>query len=389
MTQPAHSLLRTGAQLQREAGWKGKNGAGPSDNKENARLSGAGKGNPNDCDDIIDEGDRRRAAALSKMLNVSGGTLTDTEDEQLRKEYLAAAMSHNPERYRAARKQLKAAILEYYRGLEILKNYKVLNRTGFAKILKKFEKTTGVTIADDYYRAKVKESVLVNTDVIEKLLKSTEETYAAYFEHGNRKRALERLRINTGSTPGGDHFLTHYASVTRTGIYLGITLCAFIGGFVSAFDPAKQAQIPLWQSLLRVYGAEFLPTVFALMFGLNLLVWHHARVNTVFIFEWDIRHSLDYHQYFELPAFFLLLLSIAFWVSFLNPIPDAIAPTTWPLVWLVVVLVIILNPLPILHYHSRLWLVTSLGRVMHGGLLSKVEFRDFFVSVCLIHYLRL
>lgn len=329
---------------------------------------------------LSDPGDKRRAAALIKMLNVTGGSPSEEEDEEIRQANRLAALSYDPERYKAARKKLKVAVLEYYKGLEILKNYKILNRTGFAKILKKFEKTTQVPCSNPYYKAKITPSVLVSSDTVERLIKSTEEIYTAYFEHGNRKRALERLRIQSSGMSSPDQARLHHASTARTGFFLGITLCALVGGLVNMHHPDTQAAIPLWQSLMRVYGAEFLPIFFALLFGLNLAVWHHSRINTVFIFEWDVRHVLDYHQFFELPAFLLMLLAIAFWISFVNPFPDTIAPTTWPLVWLVVVVVIILNPFPFCYYRARRWLIVSLGRLLHGGFFSRVEFRDFFVS---------
>lgn len=113
---------------------------------------------------------------------------------------------------------------------------------------------------------------------------------------------------------------------------------------------------------------------------MNLAAWHRARINTTFIFEWDVRHAMDHRQFFELPAFFMMLLGIAFYVSFLNPFPSAIAPTTWPLVWLVAVIVVLIDPLPINLPHSRRWFVRSLGRVFGAGLLSGVEFRDFFLG---------
>lgn len=374
ISQPAQTLRKASVQLKR--------GSSPARQATTANVS-ATKGTAADssADDArpFDEGDRRRSAALSKMLNVSGGTMTDAEDEELRRANRLAALSHDPERYKSARKKLKTAVLEYYRGLEILKNYKILNRTGFAKILKKFEKTTEVRVGDAYYHAKVAPSVLVASETVEKLLKGTEEIYTAYFEHGNRKRALERLRIQT-NTAGDQHSSTHHFSSARTGFYLGVATCATVAGIVSAMHDDTPKQIPLWDQLMRAYGAEFLPTLFALLFGVNLAVWHYSRVNAVFIFEWDVRHVLDFHQFFELPAFFMLLLSLAFWVSFLNPFPDAIAPTTWPLVWLIVVTVIMLNPLPILYYRARRWLIVSLLRVFHGGLLSRVEFRDFFLG---------
>ena len=52
--------------------------------------------------------------------------------------------------YRIARRRLKQAVLEFYRAMELLKGYRLLNRTGLTKILKKFDKTSGRHISADY-----------------------------------------------------------------------------------------------------------------------------------------------------------------------------------------------------------------------------------------------
>ncbi|KDN39317.1 SPX-domain-containing protein [Tilletiaria anomala UBC 951] len=120
-----------------------------------------------------DEGDRRRAIALANIPpDVAARILGDHEAS--RRENRAAALSQDPERYKYARKKLKTAVLEIYRGLEILKNYGILNRTGFAKILKKAEKTWEVPVADAYFQARVAPSILVTSQRVEMLLKSTE-----------------------------------------------------------------------------------------------------------------------------------------------------------------------------------------------------------------------
>lgn len=205
------------------------------------------------------------------------------------------------------------------------------------------------------------------------------EIFTSYFEHGDQKRARDILR-EPFSLPPGMHEHNHHRSVFRTGLYLGVALCAAIEGLRDALRPETQAVLPSWKPLLQLYGAEFIPTLFALLFGLNLAGWQAVRINTVFIFEWDARNALEPTQYFEIPALFLLLLSIFFWVSFGCPEATAIAPTTWPLVWLVVVLILLLNPLPVFYPSSRRWFVVSLCRVFGGGLFSSVEFRDFFLG---------
>ncbi|CAD6893916.1 unnamed protein product [Tilletia controversa] len=329
-----------------------------------------------------DEGAERRSLALSRIPHFTKGQLFTAADEEIRRANEAAALSHDPERYRSAKKKMKAAVLEEYRLLELIKDFRTLNRTALAKILKKLQKQTGVHCSDAFFKARVARSMLVKSEEIERLLKSTEELYTFFFEHGDSKKARERLR-------SGNAFATlssslphqsHHISVFKAGIFLGVALCATVAGLVKAVEPATKLDIPQWPALMRVYGALFLPALFAFLFGLNLAAWRRTRVNYVFIFEFDVRTMADYHQYFELPALFLLMLSLCFWVTFLNPFPDKIAPTTWPLVWIVTVLVVLLMPVPFLSLPSRRWLVRSLLRVFQAGILSRVEFRDFFLG---------
>lgn len=228
-------------------------GLSQSTEAEDAEGSNGAQAKPSAAQQELDEGDRRRSLALARMLEQ--GSDAERADAEIRRDLKAAATSHNPERYVHARKKLKAAMLEYYRGLELLRNYRILNRAGFTKILKKFEKTTGVAVADAYYHAKVSPSVLVCSTSIEKLLVSSEEIYTAYFEHGQRKRALARLRANTGGAAGEQH--THHMSASRTGFFLGIALCAVVAGIIEAMQQqTSRNDIPQWQALLRVYGAE-------------------------------------------------------------------------------------------------------------------------------------
>jgi hypothetical protein len=75
--------------------------------------------------------------------------------------------------YRVARRRLKHAILEFYRGMELLKEYRLLNRTGLEKILKKFDKTSGRKISGKYAE-KLKSMHLEKSDELETLINDTE-----------------------------------------------------------------------------------------------------------------------------------------------------------------------------------------------------------------------
>ncbi|KAK0564716.1 Xenotropic and polytropic retrovirus receptor 1 [Tilletia horrida] len=329
-----------------------------------------------------DEGAERRSQALSRIPHFTTAKVLTPADEEIRRANEAAALSHDPERYRSAKKKMKAAVLEEYRLLELIKDFRTLNRTALAKALKKLQKKSGVHVSEAFYKARVAPTMLVKSDRIERLLKSTEELYTFFFEHGDRKKARERLRgSNAFATLGSTTpHQSHHISVFKAGIFLGVALCSTVGGLIHAQQEQTKREIPQWAGLLRVYGVLFIPALFALLFGLNLAAWRRTRVNYVFIFEFDVRTMADYHQYFETPALFLLLLSLCFWVSFLNPFPDKIAPTTWPMVWIVIVVLFMLMPLRLFLFPSRRWFVKSLLRVLQAGVLSRVEFRDFFLG---------
>lgn len=101
--------------------------------------------------------------------------------------------SHNhmhgrPEEYTAARSKLKLATFEYYRGLGMLKSFRVMNRTGFTKALKKFEKATKIPCASAY-SSKLDSCSFISSELLEGMIRDTEDSFASVFEHGDRKKA--------------------------------------------------------------------------------------------------------------------------------------------------------------------------------------------------------
>lgn len=88
--------------------------------------------------------------------------------------------------------------------------------------------------------------------------------------------------------------------------------------FHTGFQPHTRSAIPGWDALLFIYGIFLIPVLFALLVGVNLVVWARTRINYVFIFgesavvfevfplrlmhaslELDIRTRLDHREYFE------------------------------------------------------------------------------------------
>ncbi|SCZ99268.1 BZ3500_MvSof-1268-A1-R1_Chr3-1g05915 [Microbotryum saponariae] len=301
---------------------------------------------------------------------------------------------HNrPEQYRDARSKLKLATFEYYRSLGMLKSYRVLNRTGFAKAQKKFEKATRIPCKPWSY--KLEQANFVASTKLDDLIRETEDAFASIFERGDRKKALERLR-NTGQSE------RHHFTAWRAGVYIGIAIPLLIEGC----SASTRVQIPYWEALMQLFGAMFLPIFFSVLFFLNLSVWAKTRINYILIFELDIRTRLDVHQFIEvghsaevfihrsmpilspipsqlscsqIPALLLGLLCLFFWAAFTNFAPDRLPPSAYPLAFFILVLVLLLIPLPILYPSARWWMIRTFCRVLTAGLIA-VQFSDFFLG---------
>jgi hypothetical protein len=300
-------------------------------------------------------------SALS--LSVVGGNAKNTDSAEFsHKERL------DPEEYRHARKKLKKAVLEHYRCLEMLNDYRVLNITGFRKALKKYEKVTKVSAQQVYMTEKVEASPFSSGSSVDIMIKETEELFAARFERGDKKRAVTRLRA-------ASQHKSHHFSTFRSGIALGLALPALFKGVHQSLQPETRAVIQSWDVLLFIYSVIFIPVLFSLLVGINLLVWSNARINYVFIFELDIRTRLNHRVYFEIPSILFATLAYAFWLSFSN----IVSPTLWPAVWLGFTFLFLLNPLPMMFRPSRWWLVKNVSRLLASGV-RQVEFTDFWMG---------
>ncbi|KAJ7064980.1 SPX domain-containing protein [Mycena amicta] len=101
----------------------------------------------------------------------------------------------NPNDFHDAKHKLRKAVMEHYRGLEMLQNYRILNLTGIRKALKKFQKVTKISAQKSYINEKqVEKTVFASSDEsVRTMMDTMEAMYAARFTHGDKKKALERF----------------------------------------------------------------------------------------------------------------------------------------------------------------------------------------------------
>ncbi|CAH6722733.1 protein Syg1p [[Candida] jaroonii] len=313
-------------------------------------------------------------------------------DEQIRKKKRRdyETKKHFGVPYLLARKQLKDACLEFYRSLMILRSYKELNRTAFRKITKKFDKANNLSISKAFMEKIDKSSYFLTSDIIDKLVFQIEELYISFFdpESMDRKRSLEKFKSIAYALNHNEIRLTsYYTEFFTSGLFLGLAVPLLAMSLYLALHQLYSHTFPEALYILQIYGGFFLVNLLFVLFGFNMAIFEHFKINYKFIFEFDIGTALDYKQFWLLPSVSLFLLSILMWFSFNNFFPENFPGRDWPWIFLGICLIIMFWPFNYFYRSSRRWLLFALWRILWSGFYP-VEFRDFFIGdlLCSLTY---
>ncbi|KAJ3057519.1 hypothetical protein HK097_004041 [Rhizophlyctis rosea] len=202
------------------------------------------------------------------------------------------------------RERLRKAMLEYYRLLELLKNFRIMNNTAVIKIMKKFDKTVsmyGMSIFETRATATAIFDEERGKKGVDDLLHATEELYASTFESGNRHTAMRQLRV---PDPNEVH---HEFTSWRTGLMIGLSIPVIYLSLRAAFTNRASVDDQL---ILQIYAGYSVPILFLFYASLLLIIWEKYHVNWVLVFELDPRDFLPPEAFSELASVLLFLFRI-------------------------------------------------------------------------------
>eukprot|EP00043_Microstomoeca_roanoka_P019928 m.232408 g.232408 ORF g.232408 m.232408 type:complete len:795 (+) comp17075_c13_seq1:234-2618(+) len=266
-------------------------------------------------------------------------------------------------------RQLKKVFQEYYRNLDLLRAYRALNNTAFYKITKKHDKNTGLCISPEF-SLKVKAASFMAAD-LDQEIRRVEKVYTERLEHGDRRRAMQKLRVPD------DVFQPFDWTTFGLGLFTMFFFFCMAIILIIAFR-SSVADYPQSRVMFAMYRGLLYPLIMLAFVAINMYVWRKFHVNYILIFGLDHRHHTNHISVLGTAGFLLAIWSISVFIYlFQDNLGAVVAP--WSAFGFFCFLILFwINPFPPLR-SARYWLARVIARIVTAPL-THVNFEDFWLA---------
>jgi len=288
-------------------------------------------------------------------------------------------------------KELKLAFSEFYLSLIIIQDYQKFNTIGFQKIMKKFDKNLSCKSGAEWIATKLSGSELHSSQDIEKLIVQVEKLFTNELEKGNRKKAMNRLKVppfgiqKTDWTTllvgfGGGCFFGLFAALIASGVVMHQARTTNITEeSISNITHSERYKYRSdWTIVTRLYRGPMLCIILIFLLSINVRGWGMAGVNHKLIFELDPRNHSTHIQIMETAVWLAVMWAVSLLV-FLFADYLYIPAFYSPLCLMIAYLVFFLNPTKTVKYDARRWMIKVIVRCILAPL-PFVVFADFWVA---------
>jgi hypothetical protein len=302
-----------------------------------------------DDDDEEEEEVRSTTKPSDVELKVSGAT-------QRRRSSASSSLFRPKQPKFAAKRQIKYALMELYKGLAMLHNFSVYNNTAFEKILKKHDKNMALKAREVYLEQQKGCSFAQDAGVYapKVLQERCQHLYARVFTDGSRKEACNELDGSIGMA------VTHPdgANLSTAGFFFGLSaaMVPLITAMLVAEDSQTKSQIsssPAFIALWPCYRVVFWVLLHVTGLGFCMQVWEWHKINYRFIFSFNPSTGPVVR-----PAFVMAAAAVGWSIA---------------LLWLLLELLILLDPCPSLMPPPHLSLPTLPATLLLGAVLTAVN----------------
>jgi len=287
-------------------------------------------------------------------------------------------------RHSTSKQMIMLGFQEHYRALVLLQNYRVLNFTGFTKIMKKYIKCSGNSLElKQEILSVIEDDPFYSSPMLNTLIEQAEDLATEHLHNGNRKNAMNSLRVPNEHFQEGVNQNVSF----RCGLWLGISL--ILTGLSTYTYLTEYATLPEEPSYSQfsffVFRVLLFPILLMNFIAINLRIWDAGRINYVFIFELDPRKHMSKHKFLEISLICYLL-----WISFVQFYIWTVVnddrwhfnarPWLYPLILTGSFVLVLLFPHPaVFNGNARMWLLKKIFHCIIAPF-ATVRFADFWLA---------